>query len=87
VAQGFFEDVMYHPFDEGQDFFLVHEGHFHVELGEFRLAVGAESSSRKAAGDLVVFFHTGNHEQLFENLRRLRQGVELAFGLTRLGTR
>ena len=79
VAQRFFEDVVYHLFDEGQDFFLVHEGHFHVELSKFRLAVGAQVFIAEAAGDLVITVHTGNHEQLFKNLRRLRQRIEFAF--------
>ncbi len=79
MAQRFFEDVVYHLFDEGQDFFLVHEGHFHVELSKFRLAVGAQVFIAEAAGDLVITVHTGNHEQLFKNLRRLRQRIEFAF--------
>ena len=70
---------MYHLFDEGQDFFLVHEGHFHVELGEFRLAVGTQIFVAEAAGDLVVTVHAGDHEQLFEDLGRLGQCIELAF--------
>ena len=79
VPQRFLEDIVNHFFDERQDFFLIHEGHFHVQLSEFRLAVGAQVFIAEAAGDLIVAIHAGNHEQLLENLRRLRQGVELAF--------
>ncbi len=54
---------------------LVGEAHLDVELGELRLAVGAEVLVAVAAGDLVVALHAGDHEQLLEQLRRLRQGV------------
>ncbi len=54
---------------------LGHERHLDVELGELRLAVGAEVLVPVAAGDLVVALHPGHHEQLLEQLRRLRQGV------------
>ncbi len=49
--------------------------HLDVELGELRLAVGAEVLVAVAAGDLVVALHAGHHEQLLEQLRALRQGV------------
>jgi hypothetical protein len=38
-------------------------------------AVGAEVLVAVAAGDLVVALHAGHHEQLLEQLRRLRQRV------------
>ena len=49
--------------------------HLDVELGELGLAVGAEVLVAVAAGDLVVALHAGDHEQLLEQLRGLRQGV------------
>ena len=79
VAQSFFKDIVYHVFDEGQDFVLVHEGHFHVELGKFRLTVGTQVFIAEAAGDLVVTVHAGDHQKLFEDLRGLGQCIELAF--------
>ena len=54
----------------------VDEAHLHVELGEFGLTVGAEVLVAVAAGDLVVPLHPGHHQQLLEQLRALRQGVE-----------
>ena len=54
---------------------LLDEGHLDVELGELGLAVGAEVLVAVAAGDLVVALHAGDHEQLLEQLRALRQGV------------
>ena len=52
----------------------------------FRLAVGAQVLVAKAARDLVVAVDAGDHEDLLEDLRRLRQRVELC-GCRRDGTR
>ncbi len=57
---------------------LVHEAHLDVELGELRLPVGAEVLVPVAARDLVVALHAGDHQQLLEQLRALRQGVPAA---------
>jgi len=54
---------------------LVHEGHLDVKLCELGLAIGPEVLVAVAAGDLVVLLHACHHEQLLEQLRRLRQGV------------
>ena len=60
---------------ELDDVLLVHEGHLDVQLGKFRLAVSSEVLIAVAARNLVVALHAGDHEQLLEQLRRLRQGV------------
>ena len=60
---------------ELDDVVLLDEAHLDVELGELRLAVGAEVFVPVAARDLVVPLHAADHEQLLEQLRRLRQGV------------
>ena len=57
------------------DVVLVDERHLDVQLGELRLPVGAEVLVPVAAGDLVVPLHPGDHQQLLEQLRRLRQRV------------
>ena len=57
---------------------LLDEGHLDVELGELRLAVGAEVLVAVAAGDLVVALHARDHEQLLEQLGALREGVPAA---------
>ena len=54
------------------------ERHLEVELGEVGLAVGAQVLVAEAAGDLVVALEPGDHQQLLEELRRLRQRVERA---------
>ncbi len=60
------------------DVFAVDEGHFHVELGELRLAVGARVFVAEAADDLHVFVAAADHQKLLEKLRRLGQGVKAA---------
>ena len=77
-AQGFLEHIGNQLFSEGHDVILVHKGHFHIQLGEFRLTVGPQVFIPEAPGDLEVPFHPRNHQQLFEQLGRLRQCVELA---------
>ena len=66
------------PLGELQHVFLLDEGHLHVQLGELRLAVGAQVLVAEAAGDLEVALEARDHEKLLELLRRLRQGVESA---------
>ena len=61
---------------DGDDVVGADEAHLHVELGELRLAVGAEILVAVAARDLVVALHAGDHEQLLEQLRALRQRIE-----------
>ena len=64
--------------DEVEDVLLVDEAHLQVELRELGLAVGAKVFVAEAAGDLIVLLEAGDHQQLLELLRRLRQGVEVA---------
>ena len=65
-------------FGDGEDGFLLGEGHFEVDLGELGLAVGAEVFVAEAAGDLEVAVEAGDHEDLFEDLGGLGEGEELA---------
>ena len=64
---------------ELQDIFSVHEGHLDVQLGELCLTVSPQVLVAETAGDLKVFLKAGHHEELFDLLRRLGQGVELAW--------
>ena len=57
------------------DISLFDERHLDVELGEFRLPVCTEVLVAIAARDLEIAFHTRNHEQLLEQLGRLRERV------------
>ena len=56
----------------------MREGHLQVDLRELGLAVGAQIFVAEAAGDLEVLVEAGDHQDLLEELRRLRQRVELA---------
>ena len=66
-----------------EDVLLLDEAHLEVELGELGLAVGAQILVAEAAGDLVVALVAAHHQQLLEQLRRLRQRVERARGQPR----
>ena len=59
---------------------LLDERHLAVDLGEFRLAVGAQVLVAEAAHDLEILVVSGDHQQLLQGLGRLRQGVELVRG-------
>ena len=60
------------------DVVLGEEGGLDVQLRELRLPVGAQVLVAEAAHDLVVTVEAGDHQQLLEDLRRLRQREELA---------
>jgi hypothetical protein len=70
--------VPHQPFDERHDLGLGEERSLDVELGEFRLAVRAQVLVAKAAHDLVVAVEARDHQQLLEDLGRLRQCKEFA---------
>ena len=70
------EDVGEQPLVDLDHVVDADEGHLDVELGEVGLAVGAQVLVPEAAGDLVVALEAGDHQQLLEELRRLRQRVE-----------
>ena len=55
---------------------LADERHLDVDLGELRLAVGARILVAHAARDLHVATEPADHQDLLEDLRRLRQRVE-----------
>ena len=57
---------------------LLEERGLDVELRELRLAVGAQVLVAEAAHDLVVAVEAAHHQELLEDLRRLRQREELA---------
>ena len=74
----FLEEILDHRLHHRQDVFLVQEGHLDIELREFRLTVGTKVLVAEAADNLEIFLIAGNHKQLLEDLRRLRQSVEFA---------
>ena len=76
VRDGRPRDLDRHRLDEGHHRRLVDEAHLEVELGELGLAVAAQVLVAVAPGDLHVAVDAGDHQQLLELLRALRQGVD-----------
>ena len=83
--EGFAGKIGDEVFDERLDgltdnFAVIHEGHFEVELVEIAVeAVGAGVFVAETGGDLVVARDATDHEELFELLGGLGEGVELAW--------
>ena len=75
VEAGQREHLRHEALHDVEDVVLLHEAHLDVELRELRLAVGPRVLVAKAAGDLVVALVAAHHQQLLEELRRLRQRV------------
>ena len=73
---GFVENALYQLFVYAHHIIRGDKGHFKVHLGEFRLAVCAQVFISKAADDLEITIQPGDHQKLFEHLRRLRQRIE-----------
>ena len=67
----------HHVFDHAENGVLRGERNFQVQLREFGLAVGAQVFVAKTFDDLEVAVHPADHQDLLENLRRLRQRVKL----------
>ena len=64
---------------QAADLLLGEERGLDVDLGELGLAVGAQVLVAEALDDLVVAVEARHHQHLLEELRRLRQRVEVAF--------
>ena len=78
-AAEFLEHALDHRLHGVEDILLRDEGHLHVELVEIRrAAVGARILVPETRRDLEIAVETRNHDQLLEELRRLRQGIEPA---------
>ena len=55
---------------------LGNKGQLHIELRKLRLPVRPQVLVPEATRNLVIAVHAGHHQQLFKQLRRLRQGEE-----------
>ena len=62
--------------DELVDVLGTNERHLDVDLGEFGLPIRAQVFVTETAGELIVTLEAGDHQQLLEQLRGLRQRVE-----------
>jgi hypothetical protein len=72
------EDLVHQRLDDAEDRVRSCKRHLDVHLREFGLAVRAKVFIAKALADLDVAVHARNHQDLLEDLRRLRQREELA---------
>ena len=71
-------EPLHQRLDRREHQILGRERHLEVDLRELGLAVGAEILVAEALDDLEVAIEPRDHEDLLEDLRRLRQRVELA---------
>ncbi len=79
LAESEDDELAKEQFDLGEDVLLCGEGHFEVDLVELAgAAVGAGGLVPEAGGYLEIPLDPADHEQLFELLGRLGEGVELA---------
>ncbi len=65
-------------FDNLEDGLRPRKRHFEIHLGELELSIGALILVAEAARELHVAIHARDHQDLLEDLRRLRQREELA---------
>ncbi len=70
---GFSEHMRYHTLDEPDYICSLYKRHLHVDLCELRLPVCAQILVTETTRDLKISFQASYHQQLFEQLRRLRQ--------------
>ncbi len=74
--QHLIEHGKHQVFNQIHDSRRGHERHLHINLRVLRLTVGAQVLVAEGVGKLVVAVETRDHEELLEQLRRLRQGVK-----------
>src|SRR5438132_4362211 len=68
-----------HPLDHRQDLLPIDKGHLQIDLREFRLTVVAQILVAETPGNLIVAIHPCNHQDLLEELGRLREREETAW--------
>ena len=73
------EHAAHHRLDRGEDILLGDKAHFEIELIELAgRAVGARVLVAEAGRDLEIAVEAGDHDQLLELLRGLRQRIEFS---------
>ena len=70
--------VFHEAFADVQHVLNVHEGHFQVNLGEFRLPVGPQILVPETSGQLDIPVKSRHHAELLVQLGRLGKGIEIA---------
>ena len=81
--QHLLEHIARQTLGQVHDVVFIDERHLQIHLSEFRLTIRAEVFIAETLRNLVVLIDAGHHQQLLEQLRRLRQGKELALMRTR----
>src|SRR3954447_7824411 len=76
VLTGSFANAPDQGFDHLEDLLFLRERHLKIDLGKLRLTVGAKIFIPKTADDLKIPFISADHQQLLEDLRRLRKRKE-----------
>src|SRR5262249_7339025 len=69
-------DLRDHSFDDGQQIVTIEKRGLDVDLRELGLTVAPQILVTKASDDLEIAFEPRHHQQLLEQLWRLRQRVE-----------
>jgi hypothetical protein len=75
-AEDLLPDAAEELLHDGDDVLAIDEAHLDVELRELSLPIRAGVFVAEAADDLHVLVHAADHQDLLEQLRRLRQGVK-----------
>ena len=78
VAADLLEDLLHQGLDDTVNRVGPRKRHLDVDLRELELPIGALILVAEAAHDLEIAVHARDHQDLLEDLRRLRQRVELA---------
>ena len=68
AAENLPEDPLHQSFVDRLDIDLIDKGHLEIDLGEFRLAVGAQILVAEAAGNLKVAVKAREHRKLLVEL-------------------
>ena len=77
-AEKFMEQVCQQTLVDVNDILNVHKRKLHVDLRKFRLTVCTEVLIAEAPRNLHISVIAGAHQQLFKQLRRLRQRIKAA---------
>ena len=72
------EQMFRHSLKSLDDIFLFYKTHLAINLRKLRLAVGTQVFITKTFHNLEITVKARHHQQLFESLRRLGQGIELS---------
>ncbi len=76
LTQKLLEQKGHQCFIESHDIIPVHKGHLYIQLSELRLPVCPQVFITETADNLEIAVKPSHHQELFEKLRGLWQGIE-----------